>query len=179
MFSIGQLAKEFLLSRSTLLYYDEIGLLSPTRRTAANYRVYSADDVSRLQKIVELRGTGISLEQIKMLLDESSESNTNQLFERRLSELNQEISTLKKQQRLLLGMLGRKVLDETTGVMNKDQWVQLLIATGLSEKDMERWHVEFEAQMPDAHQQFLQSLGISDAEITQIRAWSRACTETK
>jgi hypothetical protein len=38
---------------------------------------------------------------------------------------------------------------------------------------------EFEAQMPDAHQQFLQSLGISDAEITQIRAWSRAPSEAK
>jgi len=36
----SQLAGRFGLSRSTLLYYDSIGLLSPSERTASNYRLY-------------------------------------------------------------------------------------------------------------------------------------------
>ena len=39
MQTISQAAKKFKLSRSTLLYYDRIGLLRPTERTAAGYRI--------------------------------------------------------------------------------------------------------------------------------------------
>ena len=45
---VGDLAKQTGLSVRTLHYYDEIGLLSPSRRTDAGYRLYTARDVSRL-----------------------------------------------------------------------------------------------------------------------------------
>ncbi len=40
MITIGRLARRFGLSRSTLLYYDSIGLLSPSTRSAKDYRLY-------------------------------------------------------------------------------------------------------------------------------------------
>ncbi len=39
MLTVGKLAEDFGLSRSTLLYYDRIGLLQPAARTEKGYRV--------------------------------------------------------------------------------------------------------------------------------------------
>jgi MerR family transcriptional regulator, thiopeptide resistance regulator len=42
----------------------------------------------------------------------------------------------------------------------------------MTDAEMRRWHANFEQNMPDAHADFLQSLGLDDAEIRRIRAWS-------
>ncbi len=52
----------------TLHHYDRLGLLRPTRRTAAGYRLYGAADFARLQQIVTLKFIGLPLKQIKELL---------------------------------------------------------------------------------------------------------------
>jgi MerR family transcriptional regulator, thiopeptide resistance regulator len=46
-------------------------------------------------------------------------------------------------------------------------------AAGLSKQDMHNWHIQFEKMEPEAHQEFLESLGIQAAEINKIREWSR------
>jgi DNA-binding transcriptional MerR regulator len=69
VYSIGKLCKASGLSRSTLLYYDSLGLLSPTQRTASNYRCYSEEDMARLEQICIYREAGVPLGQMKELLD--------------------------------------------------------------------------------------------------------------
>ena len=61
---VGELAKRTGLSVRTLHWYDEIGLLSPSHRTEAGYRLYNAQDIARLQQIRSLRQLGFSLEEI-------------------------------------------------------------------------------------------------------------------
>ena len=61
---IGDLAKQTGISIRTLHYYDEIGLLSPSHRTEVGYRLYSNQDIIRLQQIVSLRQLGFSLKEI-------------------------------------------------------------------------------------------------------------------
>lgn len=61
---IGELAKQTGLSIRTLHYYDEIGLLCPSHRTEVGYRLYSNQDIIRLQQIVSLRQLGFSLKEI-------------------------------------------------------------------------------------------------------------------
>ena len=58
--------------------------------------------------------------------------------------------------------------------MTKDKWVEIMRATGFSEDDMHRWHVQFEQAAPDDHQQFLEFLHIQPDEIGKIRDWSRS-----
>ena len=53
----------------TLHYYDEIGLLKPTMLTDAKYRLYTEDDLSRLQEILFFREVGFALKEIKELLN--------------------------------------------------------------------------------------------------------------
>lgn len=67
---VGELAKRTGLTVRTLHHYDEIGLLTPTQRTAAGYRVYGDADVARLNRIVALRQLGIALDQIRRCLED-------------------------------------------------------------------------------------------------------------
>jgi DNA-binding transcriptional MerR regulator len=62
--TVGALSKRTGLTIRTLHHYDEIGLLSPSGRTRAGYRLYSDEDVRRLERIVLLRGLGMPLESI-------------------------------------------------------------------------------------------------------------------
>ena len=51
LLKIGELAKQTGLSIRTLHHYDEIGLLVPSHRTEADHRLYSNEDIIRLQQI--------------------------------------------------------------------------------------------------------------------------------
>ncbi len=173
MYTIGEAAKQFGLSRSTLLYYDRKGLLSPTGRTPSNYRLYSSKDLSRLEQIRQLRDAGIPLESIATLLDKPS-GRVAATLQQRLDQLNHEIAGLRQQQQLIVHLLGRDELLRNTRIMNKQRWVNLLQACGMDEQQMRQWHRLFEHEAPEAHQDFLESLGIDQDEIMAIRTWARA-----
>ena len=55
----------------TLHHYDRLGLLKPSRYTEAGYRLYGERDFARLQQIVMLKFIGLSLKEIKELLEGS------------------------------------------------------------------------------------------------------------
>ncbi|WP_295823695.1 MerR family transcriptional regulator [uncultured Microbacterium sp.] len=65
---IGELAERTGLSIRTLRHYDEIGLLRPSARTEGGFRLYTADDESRLLLIRRMKPLGYSLEQMGELL---------------------------------------------------------------------------------------------------------------
>ena len=100
MFRISQLARQFGLSRSTLLYYDRIGLLSPSGRSGAGYRHYSQGDRERLESICSLRRAGMNLAGIRAILAAAGDDTT-ALLRRRLDEIGAEIDALRTKQRLL------------------------------------------------------------------------------
>jgi DNA-binding transcriptional MerR regulator len=171
VYRISQLAHLHGLSRSTLLHYDRIGLLRPSRRSRANYRVYSAVDRRRLAKICRYRSAGLSLQEIKSILA-APHQNTVQALERRLEALNGEIRALRTQQQVIVDLLKDRSLLAGTRVLDKARWVAVLRGAGLDDAAMGRWHVAFERTSPEAHQDFLESLGMSAPEINEIRSWS-------
>jgi DNA-binding transcriptional MerR regulator len=170
--SITRLGRQFGLSRSALLYYDRIGLLSPSQRSSAGYRVYSDRDAKRLAAICRYRAVGLSLEQIRELLDAAT-SRSAELLEARLDALNAEIERLREQQRIIVRLLANPKNLRRARAIDKDGWVAILSAAGLDDAAMHRWHVEFENMAPQAHHDFLASLGLPAREISRIRRWSR------
>jgi DNA-binding transcriptional MerR regulator len=68
--TVGQVAEQLGVTVRTLHHYDEIRLLVPSERTPAGYRLYTADDIARLQNVVVYRRLGFPLEEIALLLDE-------------------------------------------------------------------------------------------------------------
>ena len=73
-FRIEQVAARTGLTKRTLRYYEEIGLLPPPTRTEGGYRLYSATDISHLDLIKRLRDLlGFSLAEIRELADAEEE----------------------------------------------------------------------------------------------------------
>ena len=168
MQTIGDLVKQFEISRTTLLYYDRIDLLKPSVRSEAGYRLYSESDIERMKTIKTYRDAGLSLEDIKNCLPLNEDEHIRTL-EKHLSTLNKEINQLHSRQQMILALLKKQGLEKNTRVLNKAQWIEILRASGMSEEDMLRWHQEFEASAPEAHQDFLEALGIPVDEIERIR----------
>lgn len=67
---ISEFAKRAGVTVKTLLHYDRIGLLQPSAKTEAGYRIYSDEDFIKLQQITTLKFVGLPLEEIKQLLSE-------------------------------------------------------------------------------------------------------------
>jgi DNA-binding transcriptional MerR regulator len=72
MRTVGEVSELAGVSVRTLHHYDEIGVLSPDARSDAGYRLYSHEDLERLQEILVWRALGFSLAEIKALLDDPS-----------------------------------------------------------------------------------------------------------
>ena len=68
--TVGQVADLVGTTVRTLHHYDEIGLLAPSGRTPAGYRLYTDDDITRLQHVVVYRRLGFALEEIPLLLND-------------------------------------------------------------------------------------------------------------
>jgi DNA-binding transcriptional MerR regulator len=160
--SIGQLARECGVSRTTVLYYEQVGLLTPAARSDAGYRRYGEGELARLRQVCAYRATGMSLEAIKRLLD-SGEAHG--VIAQRLDEIHSEMGRLREQQAVLVKLLG----GDMPAAMDKEGWTALLRSSGLDDAAMERWHALFEQQNPGAHQVFLESLGLSAVDIRRIR----------
>lgn len=172
MYSIGNLCREFNLSRSALLYYDTIGLLTASGRTQSNYRQYSEKDKKRLSQICAFREAGVPLNQIKEILDNDGMNESN-ILKKRLNELNHEIKYLRLQQKLIIEMLKAKNQNDKKMLMDSQTFASILKSVGLDEETLKYFHTQFEKNSPDSHQLFLEFLGVADEEIECIRKFSR------
>lgn len=166
------MAKAFGLSRSTLLYYDRIGLLSASRRAASGYRCYTEQDFEKLERICIFRGAGLPLAEVKTMF--SGDSNPSlPILEKRLRELDKEILELRTQQHLITSILKNMTSKDFTPAIDKKAWVEMMESAGMNEEGMRAWHSEFEKRSSDAHFDFLRSLGIHEREAKNIQEWSK------
>jgi DNA-binding transcriptional MerR regulator len=68
LYSTGRFAQRASVSVRTLRFYDRTGLLVPSERTDAGYRMYTDEDLPRLQQVLALKFLGFSLDEIKHCL---------------------------------------------------------------------------------------------------------------
>lgn len=73
---IAEIARRVGVAPSTLRYYEEQGLVSPDARTEAGYRVYGARALCRLRFIRRAKALGLSLREIRRLVQEPSDPST-------------------------------------------------------------------------------------------------------
>ena len=88
-FSITDLRKEFGVTTRTMRHYEEIGLLSPSRR--GQTRVYSSADRTRLRLILRGKRLGLSLEDSRQIIDMYEPGKTN------IDQLNSLIAAIRQQ----------------------------------------------------------------------------------
>ena len=164
MLTVGKAAKMFGLSRSALLYYDQIGILSPSGRGENGYRLYSDSDLEKLKLIVSFREAGVPLDEIQKHL-QTSQAEISSMLLKRLNELNQEINHMKKQQNVIIRLLNENDLKAVRMNINRELWFKILKNAGINHETALTWHMDFETHSPELHRRFLQALGISEDEI--------------
>jgi DNA-binding transcriptional MerR regulator len=89
---IGEVAAATGLTVRALRHYDEIGLLAPSGRSEAGYRLYADEDVRRLYRIVAFRRLGFALGEIGALLDGDSAGDLRPLIRAQLERLEAEVA---------------------------------------------------------------------------------------
>ncbi|TJZ41453.1 MerR family transcriptional regulator [Streptomyces piniterrae] len=94
-YSVGQISASAGITVRTLHHYDKSGLLSPTERTPAGYRVYSDADLARLQQILFYRELGFPLDEIATIL-EDPRANALDHLRARHRVLNEQITKLQR-----------------------------------------------------------------------------------
>nr|NLD41185.1 MerR family transcriptional regulator [Actinomycetales bacterium] len=93
--TVGQVAEACGISVRTLHHWDQIGIAQPSGRTHADYRLYSAEDVARIQRVLVYRELEIPLAAIAELLDDREQDSAGHLLRQR-ELLNKRISRLQE-----------------------------------------------------------------------------------
>ena len=106
LYTIEQVAARTGLTKRTLRYYEEVGLLPPTDRTEGNYRRYSDDDIARLERIKNLRELlGFSLADIRKLLEADDERDHIKVAYKQETEPGAKIAQLDRSDELIRSQL--------------------------------------------------------------------------
>jgi DNA-binding transcriptional MerR regulator len=112
MLKIGELAARAGLTVRTLHHYDSIGLLTPSARSDAGYRLYGRDDVARLHQVQTLRSFGMALADIGAYLDSPGVSPLS-IVARQIASLEHRIDDAARMRQQLLLVHGQLSKGET------------------------------------------------------------------
>ncbi len=98
---IGELSQQTGVSRETIRYYEQRGLLQPRTRRQSRYREYSEEHVRLLRFILRLKGLGFTLKEIKHILQawqeqEYSCGQAREIIERKIGVLEREIECMRQ-----------------------------------------------------------------------------------
>ena len=116
-YSIQELSRLSGVTTRTLRWYDQIGLLTPSRVAESGYRYYGKAEVDRLQDILYYRALGVGLARIKECLDDPSFDRLAAL-KRHLAALEAERERLEKLIRSVKDTIGA---EERNEVMSDEQ----------------------------------------------------------
>lgn len=109
LLKIGECARLSGFPARTIQYYESRGLLEPASRSESGYRLYGEEEVARLKFIGNAKSLGLTLEEIKELVDLASECHRGEiiprledLLEEKLRETEKKIKDLKSFRESLL-----------------------------------------------------------------------------
>ena len=96
---IGELSDRVGVSTHTIRYYERLGLLEPSRRTEAGYRIYGEENEERLRFIQKAKRFGLSLDEIKQLITIRNQgtppcASLKTMVEQHLDDLNRQITEM-------------------------------------------------------------------------------------
>jgi len=143
--NIGQVAKLLGITPKTIRHYHKVGLLAEPQRAQSGYRLYTAGDLLRLQRIRRLQSLGLSLKQIKTLLGEhvsGQERSLRDVLQSLVAELTAEIQSLEEQRERIATLL-------------KEENVDILAASSQTSSTLEYVKEHFGEQLSGASEELL------------------------
>lgn len=113
---ISQVAKQYNISRPALIHYDNIGLLKPSYRNDKGYRFYNNRDLVKLEFIIALRESGLTIKEIIAHLESGVKESSVELLEKQQWAIDAKIEELRKTQ---------KVLEERINLLKEYQGLEI------------------------------------------------------
>lgn len=147
VYRISELGALVGLSRTTLLYYEKLNLIS-SKRLENGYRVYSERDLQQVRLVQHLQSGGLSLAECKYCLDSKLDRS---VLKFRYGELEEDIKRKQKSLALLSSLLG--------------------------ENSSKSWHEMLSEVAPDAHIDWLKTQGFNEKQALRIRWLSKDMNE--
>ncbi|MEU7512599.1 MerR family transcriptional regulator [Streptomyces sp. NPDC042898] len=117
LYSIGELAQRTGLTVKTIRFYSDRGIVAPTDRSPAGYRLYNMDAAARLDLVRTLRELGLDLPTIRKVLDR--ELSFPEVAAAHAEALAVQISTLRLRRAVLTAVAKRGSTPEETDLMHK------------------------------------------------------------
>ncbi|MGW2413103.1 MerR family transcriptional regulator [Streptomyces tubercidicus] len=117
LYSIGELSRRTGLSVRTIRFYSDSGVVAPTTRSPAGYRLYDLDALLRLELLRTLRELGISLATIQRVLDR--ELSVAEVAAAHADAMDVQIRVLQLRRSVLRAVAGRGANPEETKLMHK------------------------------------------------------------
>lgn len=129
--TITAISKALGISNRMLRYYEQVGLVQSQRIDGYAYRVYNDAAVRRLRQIIVLRKLRISVKQIRVILNDSDAVKIIEIFERNISELDEEMTALSTVRSILTRLVSE--LQEKVNVQVRLDWLSDSSALSLAE----------------------------------------------
>jgi len=130
LWKVGELAKLVGVSVRTLHHYDEFGLLTPSHRSDKGYRLYTPDDLVKLQLIKSLQQLGLSLEEIKRSLEQPNFSLL-EVIPRHVQQLKEQIA-LQQTLSERLQLIAERLKNHQT--VAPQEFIQLIYLTTMTDQ---------------------------------------------
>ncbi|MER6446617.1 MerR family transcriptional regulator [Streptomyces venezuelae] len=168
--SIGELARRTGLSVKTVRFYSDQGIVPPTGRSPAGYRLYDAGALARLELTRTLRGLGLDLATVRKVLDR--EASVPEAAEALADALDVQIRTL-----LLRRALLRTVAGRTPTPMEMDLMHRLATLSRAERRRLVSGFVDAAFEGPHANPEFVALLRSALPELPddptpgQVEAW--------
>lgn len=153
LLQISELARLSGVTVKTVRHYTKLGLLAEPQRAENGYRLYTANDLLRLQRIKQLQGLGLSLVRIKEVLGkpEQEEHTLRSVLEFVLEELSAQIEILEKRRERVKKLLAEGKFDELNRPLSADAGLekarkfleerQIEVSPELWEQEQRMWSV--------------------------------------
>lgn len=169
---VGELAERTGLSVRTPRYYDEIGLLSSSRRSEAGYRLYVAADVERLQRIKSLKRLGFGLSEARRVL-EDAELSLEEIVKAHIARLEEEIETRRKVRERLRNVASRL---EATQEVSAEEFIETIEVIVMSE-NIEKHYTQEQLDYPARRREIVGEQRIKEVEAEWPRLMDEVRTE--
>jgi len=155
---VGELAAATGLTVRTLHHYEQIGLLTASRRSTGGHRLYSADDVERLYRICLLRRLGFPLAEIATTLDDPA-WNLRAALGRHLASLDAQLRAGQVLRQRVAGLLAGAPEHELLGVLEGMAMLDTAVRQGIS--------VVVYADLEAAYAYLIDVLGLGPGSLTR------------
>jgi DNA-binding transcriptional MerR regulator len=157
---IGEVARLVGMTPKTVRHYEKIGLLPEAERSGSGYRLYSADDLLRLNRVKRLRSLGLTLRQVRSALGEDDGgSSLRSTLEALRAQVEAEMAQLEERLRRIDEALSREDLEANEVSPSFERAMGLLgehlsgVSESALEQDRKLWSLLDAFEWPEGYEE--------------------------